>query len=88
MTAANDYAAMVDAVNAQRALIRHGQQTDDPWSGQAQRFRFDPHRNLSANLEIIASHVHLEEVLLDVGGGAGRFGLPLALRCRELNPVG
>ncbi len=84
MTAANDYAAMVDAVNAQRVLIRNRQQPDDPWSGQAQRFRFDPHRNLNANLEIIASHVHLEDVLLDVGGGAGRFGLPLALRCREL----
>ena len=31
-----------------------------------------------------ASYTRPEDVLLDVGGGAGRVALPLALRCREV----
>jgi 2-polyprenyl-3-methyl-5-hydroxy-6-metoxy-1,4-benzoquinol methylase len=85
MTAAEQYAASVDAVNAQRTRL-HGQQLpDDRWGGEtAQRYRYDPHRSLDANLEVIASYVQREDVLIDVGGGAGRVSLPLALRCREL----
>jgi SAM-dependent methyltransferase len=85
MTAAEQYAASVDAVHAQRARL-HGQQLpDDRWGGEAaQRFRYDPHRSLDANLQVIASYVQREDVLIDVGGGAGRLSLPLALRCREV----
>ncbi|MCH8222821.1 MAG: class I SAM-dependent methyltransferase, partial [Chloroflexi bacterium] len=50
----------------------------------ARAFRFDPHRELDPNLEIIASYVRAKDVLVDVGGGAGRVGLPLALRCQRL----
>jgi SAM-dependent methyltransferase len=85
MTAAEQYAAMVDAVNAQRARLHGEQRSDDPWTGErVQRFRHDPRRRLDANLEVIASYVQREDVLLDVGGGAGRISLPLALRCREV----
>src|ERR671925_2372065 len=85
MTAAEQYAASVDAVNAKRPRL-HGQQLpDDRWGGEtAQRYRYDPHRSLDANLEVIASYVQREDVLIDVGGGAGRVSLPLALRCREV----
>src|SRR4030095_6012184 len=85
MTTAEQYAASVDAVNAQRTRL-HGQQLpDDRWGGEtAQRYRYDPHRSLDANLEVIASYVQREDVLIDVGGGAGRISLPLALRCREV----
>jgi 2-polyprenyl-3-methyl-5-hydroxy-6-metoxy-1,4-benzoquinol methylase len=85
MTAAEQYAASVDVVNAQHARL-HGQQLpDDPWGGEtAQRYRYDPHRSLDANLEVIASYLQREDVLIDVGGGAGRLSLPLALRCREV----
>ena len=83
MTAAEAYAARFDAVNAQRARV-HGQQTPhDPWGAAAAIFRFDPRRELDANLEAIALFVRPEERLIDVGGGAGRVSLPLALRCRE-----
>jgi SAM-dependent methyltransferase len=85
MTAAEQYAASVDAVNAQRARL-HGQQLpDERWGGEtAQRYRYDPHRSFDANLEVIASYMRREDVLIDVGGGAGRLSLPLALRCREV----
>ena len=106
MTAAQAYAARIDAVNAQQARV-HGQQAPhDPWGAAAAIlalqeqspschaghdticswrtiFRFDPHRTLDANLEAIALFVEPEETLIDVGGGAGRIALPLALRCRE-----
>ena len=35
-------------------------------------------------LEIIASYVQPDDVVIDVGGGAGRISLPVALRCREV----
>jgi SAM-dependent methyltransferase len=85
MSAAEQYAAMVDAVTAQRARLHGERRTDDPWTGErVQRFRYDPRRRLDANLEILASYVRAEDVLIDVGGGAGRLSLPLALRCREV----
>jgi precorrin-6B methylase 2 len=43
----------------------------------------DPRRPLDPNLEIIASYIQPDDVIVDVGGGAGRISLPLALRCRE-----
>jgi methyltransferase family protein len=54
------------------------------WAARAGGFRDDPHRPLDPVLERIASYVEPEDVVIDVGGGAGRFGLPLALRCAEL----
>src|SRR3989442_8146804 len=88
MTAAETYAARIDAVRAQRARLHGAPPPDDPWEGPvAQRFRFDPHRPLDANLAVLASYMRPEDVLLDVGGGAGRVALPMALRCREVITV-
>jgi SAM-dependent methyltransferase len=85
MTAAETYAACIDAVNAQRTRLHGEQPPGDPWGGPvAQRFRYDPRRRLDANLEVIASYMRPEDVVIDVGGGAGRLSLPLALRCREV----
>src|ERR671924_2443748 len=85
MTAVQTYAALIDAVHAQRRRI-HGQQpSEDRFGGPvAQRFRADPHRDLDANLQVVASYIQPDDVFLDVGGGAGRVGLPLALRCRQV----
>lgn len=89
MTAAEAYAARRDAVDAQSARIfGEPPQQRDRWGGRAaQRFRQDPHRPLDPNLTVIASYVQPEDVVIDVGGGAGRVGLPLALRCREVIDV-
>ena len=85
MTAAEAYAARIDAVRAQRARLHGTPPPSDPWGGPvARRFRADPRRPLDANLAVLASHLRPEDVLIDVGGGAGRVALPLALRCREV----
>ena len=86
-TAARLYADQHDAVWEQwRRLF--GPQPDDMWAGPAAaQFRFDPRRELDANLAALASYVEPRDVLVDVGGGAGRVSLPLALRCREVVTV-
>ena len=55
----------------------------DPNAGVLPR-RHDPHRPLDVGLRTIASYVRPEDVVIDVGGGGGRVGLALALRCREV----
>jgi cyclopropane fatty-acyl-phospholipid synthase-like methyltransferase len=85
MTAAETYAAFIDAVSAQRLRIHGSQAPSDRFGGPvAQRFRCDPHRHLEANWQVVASYVQPDDVLIDVGGGAGRISLPLALRCRQV----
>ena len=85
MTASETYAAMLDAVQAQNARIFGPAPGGDAWGGAAARqFRFDPRRKLDRNLAIIASYVGPGDVVVDVGGGAGRVGLPLALHCKEV----
>jgi len=85
MTAAETYAALIEAVSAQRLRIHGHQPQGDRFGGPvAQRFRSDPHRRLDANLQAVASYVQPDDVLIDVGGGAGRVSLPLALRCRQV----
>ena len=41
-------------------------------------------RKPDANLLAVMDYVKPEHVVLDVGGGAGRYSLPLALQCREV----
>jgi hypothetical protein len=83
--AAARYAAVLDAREEQENRLRPRDPAADRWGGaMAQRFRQDPHRPLDASTAALADYVGPEDTVLDVGGGAGRIGLPLALRCREL----
>ena len=86
-SAAEHYAALLDAVEEQQLRL-FGPRPADIWTGQsAAQFRFDPHRELNANLAALASYVMPDDVVVDVGGGAGRVSLPLALLCREVLTV-
>lgn len=82
MTPDQMFANLVDEANAQNDRVREGQPQEDPWGGpMAKLFRFDPTEVLDNNRTIVASYLLPGDVLIDVGGGAGRLSLPLALRC-------
>ena len=85
--AAEEYAARCDAVQEQLSRL-YGPMPADIWTGNAAaQFRFDPRRELGPNMAALASYVMPGDVVVDVGGGAGRVSLPLALRCREVLTV-
>jgi|TARA_B100000809_G_scaffold256378_1_gene296263 SAM-dependent methyltransferase len=72
-------------VQEQNARIYGPPAGGDVWGGaSARQFRFDPRRELDRNMTIIASYVQPGDVVVDVGGGAGRVCLPLALQCKEV----
>jgi hypothetical protein len=75
---------MVAATEAQRARSGVANPSGDRWSNAAARFTSDPHRKPDSNLQAVMDYVRPEHVVLDVGGGAGRYSLPLALQCREV----
>lgn len=87
MSAAEHYARRVDAVLAQRTRLRGPQPPGDLFAGLAPDhplMKADPRRQLEPNLAAMAAYIEPDDVIIDVGGGAGRISLPLALRCRKV----
>jgi SAM-dependent methyltransferase len=70
----------------QRLLILGEEPGVDYWSrpDEGNRNAGDPHRELDPILEAIASYLRPDDVLLDVGGGAGRLALALARGCNQV----
>ncbi len=83
MSAIADYRAMIDTANAQNARLT-APFNPAMWDRMAAQFTMDPRRKLDANLGAVAGLIQPSDVLVDVGGGAGRVGLPLALGAKEL----
>ncbi|MSQ26263.1 MAG: hypothetical protein EXR49_08395 [Dehalococcoidia bacterium] len=84
MEATRRYMAMVQEQAEQRARLV-GKAAADSWAGpRARLFREDPRCALDSNLAALAAYVRPGDTVIDVGGGAGRLGLPLALRCRKV----
>src|SRR5438034_4539174 len=91
-------ATMQSAAEACKARIEaHGEQSlrargDQPepadfWSTLAAGFRADPRRRDDPVVNLLAEWITPETTVLDVGGDAGRYALPLALRCRRVTVV-
>ena len=86
-SAAEAYASRVDAVIAQRTRLRGPQPPGDLVAGLPANHPLlasDARRPLEPSLATLAAYVEPQDVIIDVGGGAGRLSLPLALRCREV----
>ncbi len=60
---------------------------DDFWRPFASHFRLDPRRTDDPVLERLVRYIGPDQTVLDVGGGAGRFALPMALRCCRVTLV-
>lgn len=87
MTTAEHYAARVDAVLAQRARLRGAEPPGDLFGDlepDHPLLKADPRRPLDGNLKVLADLIEPLDAIIDVGGGAGRMSLPLALRCRSV----
>ncbi len=90
MTAAEHYAARVNAVLAQRARLRGTEPSGDLFGDldpDHPLLKADPRRPLDANLTALADLIEPSDAIVDVGGGAGRMSLPLALRCHSVTNV-
>src|SRR4029450_6140833 len=59
----------------------------DRWESFSSFFKADPRRTDDVEVNRLAQEVTPTTTLLDVGAGAGRFALPLALRCRHVTVV-
>ena len=82
-TAADRYAAVYDAVAASDHFVDH-RAPGDHWADMAEMFRLDPRRPRDANLSALIDYLEPSDVLLDVGGGAGRISLALADCVKEI----
>jgi 2-polyprenyl-3-methyl-5-hydroxy-6-metoxy-1,4-benzoquinol methylase len=81
-SAALRHDALVAAYDAQRERVAGPQ--GDVWAALAPAFQADPKRPLDSLLTKIATFIRPDDVLIDVGGGAGRLSLPLAPRCKAV----
>jgi SAM-dependent methyltransferase len=86
MSAADTWRRMVEAEEAQTNELR----TDDRgdyWAPLSTMFRDDPRRADDPTVEALSAFIGPDSTVLDVGAGAGRLALPLALRCRRVVAV-
>ena len=60
---------------------------DDFWQPYARFFRLDPRRQDDPVLDVLLDLVDNKSTALDVGGGAGRLALPMALKCEHVTVV-
>jgi hypothetical protein len=90
VTAAEHYAARVESVLAQRARLRGAEPSGDLFGDlepDHPLLKADPRRPLDGNLKALADLIEPLDTIIDVGGGAGRMSLPLALRCRSVTNI-
>lgn len=86
MNAAEHYNSMVRARQAQQTRLAtpFGEAY---WQRYAHTYRFDPHRLPEPSIREVIRRMEVEDEIIEVGGGAGRVGLPLALRGKSLRNV-
>ena len=89
MSAIQIWKQRVAAHHAQSQKIRAalGIADVDRWEVVSPLFKADPRRTDDVEVNRLAREVTPAMTVLDVGGGAGRFALPLALRCQHVKVV-
>ena len=89
MSAIEVWKQSVAANQAQSQKIRAAQGIAevDRWEVVSPLFKANPHRTDDIEVNRLVREVTPAMTVLDVGGGAGRFALPLALRCRHVTVV-
>ena len=79
--------AMIQAEHAQSERARGEAPPEDHWQPYAHHFVADPHRSDDPMVELLLRDIAPQHTVIDVGAGAGRLALPLALRCHHVVAV-
>ena len=89
VTALYRWREIVEAHHAQsiKMQIESSWQQSDMWEPLTSRFKDDPYRTCDPVLDRLDLEVSPKTSVLDVGGGAGKYALPLALRSRCVTVV-
>lgn len=82
-----EWARRVDANRDQAEAYREQPAGPDFYAPAAQSFKADPHRTDEPLLDALRELVQPGETWLDIGAGAGRYALALAVRAKELIAV-
>ncbi len=87
-SAAEAWKARIEAHDEQSLRARGDQpEPADFWSTLAAGFQADPRRSDDPVVNLLSQWATPQTSVLDVGGGAGRYALPMALRCRQVTVV-
>ena len=78
------WAATVRANREQAERVREAPESGDFYAPVTGLFVADPRRSDDAVLDLLLETARPDETWLDIGAGAGRFALPLALRVGEV----
>jgi SAM-dependent methyltransferase len=86
-----------EALEAWRTLVAHSRlqvervpdrvAPTDAFATVSGLFRADPRRENDPEVDFVLQLVRRDETWLDLGAGAGRFALPIALRCRHVTAI-
>ena len=87
MNARDRYRELVRNVALQKVKLNLPELNSVQWSKVAPGYRFDPFRRPGAILEEIGNYIFPNDVVLEIGGGAGRTALPLALHCKSVTNI-
>ena len=82
-----DWAARVRANRDQVERFREESEGTDFYAPVASSFRADPRRTDEPALDMLLGLVRPEDTWLDIGSGAGRYAMPIALKAREVVAV-
>ena len=85
---ANSWKSRVDSHHAQSLRVMdESWREGDFWRSLAPMFRADPRRTDDEALDAISELISTDSTVLDVGGGAGRYAVPIALRRQSVTVV-